>query len=95
MTSLGSRLLQSAREAREFAKGEASKGFAVHKVVDVKALRKQQGLTQPAFSKRYGLPLGTIRDWEQGRSQPDVAARVLLQVIEKEPEVVARALEAP
>ena len=44
------------------------------------------------FSVRYRIPLGTLRDWEQGRTEPDQAAQAYLQVIAKEPETVSRAL---
>jgi len=40
----------------------------------------------------FGLPLGTLRDWEQGRKQPDAPARALLRIIEREPEAARRAL---
>ena len=89
----GSRMVQSATEALAYAKGEASQGYAVHKPVDVRALRKRLGLNQPDFAARYGLSVGTLRDWEQGRSQPDRPAQTLLRVIEREPEAVRRALE--
>lgn len=59
----------------------------------MKALRKKLGLNQPEFASRYGLAVGTIRDWEQARSQPDRPAQVLLRVIEQEPEMVQRVLE--
>ena len=59
---------------------------------DVKALREELGLTQEAFAARFGLAVGTIRDWEQGAHRPDRAAQVLLRVIAKEPEAVERAL---
>jgi putative transcriptional regulator len=59
----------------------------------VSALRKKLNLTQVEFAARFHLPLGTVRDWEQGAHRPDQAARVLLTVIEKDPDGVARALE--
>ena len=59
----------------------------------VRALRKKLNLTQEEFAARFHLPLGTVRDWEQGACRPDQAARVLLTVIEKDPDGVARALE--
>jgi putative transcriptional regulator len=59
----------------------------------VRALRKKLNLTQEEFAVRFHLPLGTVRDWEQGAHRPDQAARVLLTVIEKDPDGVARALE--
>jgi putative transcriptional regulator len=60
--------------------------------VDVGAIRREQGLTQEEFAARFGLPVATIRDWEQNRRQPDDAARVLLQIIKREPKAAARAL---
>ena len=59
----------------------------------VRALRKKLNLTQEEFAARFHLPVGTDRDWEQGAHRPDQAARVLLTVIEKDPDGVARALE--
>ena len=62
--------------------------------VDVAAVRKRLGVSQGVFARMFGLSVGTIRDWEQGRSQPDGPARVLLQVIDREPQAVERALAA-
>jgi putative transcriptional regulator len=59
----------------------------------VRALRNKLNLTQEEFAARFHLPLGTVRDWEQGAHRPDQAARVLLTVIERDPDGVARALE--
>lgn len=61
--------------------------------VDVKAIRARLKLTQAGFAVRFGLPIGNVRDWEQGRSRPDQSSRILLRVIEREPEAVVRALE--
>ena len=63
------------------------------RVPTVRALRKMLNLTQEEFAARFHLPLGTIRDWEQGAHRPDKAAQVLLTVIAKDPDAVARALE--
>ncbi len=60
--------------------------------LDVKAIRQRLGLTQMAFARRYGLSLGSVRNWEQGCRQPEGPARILLRVIEREPEAVQRAL---
>ena len=49
-------------------------------------------LTQEEFSDRFEVPLGTLRDWEQGVSMPDRAARTLLRVIDKDPAAVVNAL---
>jgi putative transcriptional regulator len=63
------------------------------RVPTVRALRKKLNLTQEEFAARFHLPLGTVRDWEQGAHRPDKAAQVLLTVIAKDPDAVARALE--
>jgi putative transcriptional regulator len=59
---------------------------------NVRALRSHLGMTQEQFAKAYHLPIGTVRDWEQGRSRPDAPAQALLKVIEREPEAARRAL---
>lgn len=64
------------------------------KAVDAAAVRKRLGVSQGVFARMFCLSVGTIRDWEQGRSQPDGPARVLLQVIDREPKAVERALAA-
>jgi putative transcriptional regulator len=55
-------------------------------------IRARLKLTQEEFAARFEIPLGTLRDWEQGVSNPDSAARTLLRVIDKDPEAVAAAL---
>jgi len=65
------------------------------RVPTVRALRKRLNLTQQEFATRFHLPLGTIRDWEQGAHRPDKAAQVLLTIIARDPDAVARALESP
>ncbi len=61
----------------------------------VKIIRRALGLTQEEFSARYRIPLGTLRDWEQGRSEPDQPARAYLRVIATEPDMTASALDKP
>jgi putative transcriptional regulator len=95
MTTLGKRLIQSVKEARKIVRGEAApKSFKMHipAKIDVRAVRTRLNLTQEEFSLRFGLTLARVRDWEQGRSSPDSAARAYLTVIEREPKAVARAL---
>ena len=61
----------------------------------VRVIRRALGLSQEGFAARYHISLGTLRDWEQGRVEPDQAARAYLKVIAREPEKVREALEAP
>ncbi|WP_155956700.1 helix-turn-helix domain-containing protein [Rhizobium sp. CF080] len=58
----------------------------------VKVIRRALGLTQEEFSGRYQIPLGTLRDWEQGRSEPDQPAKAYLKVIAVDPEGTAKAV---
>ncbi len=60
----------------------------------VRTLRRALGLTQEEFAARFHIPLGTLRDWEQGRTEPDQPARAYLKVIARDPEGVRQALEA-
>ena len=59
-----------------------------------KRIRRRLRLTQAQFAKRYGIPLGTVRDWDQGRNEPDAAALALLKAIAAYPNEVARAQAA-
>jgi putative transcriptional regulator len=63
MSKLGTRLIKSARQARAYAKGEATNGFVAHVPddVDVKALRKQLGFSQAQFSRRFGFAIDGCR----------------------------------
>ncbi len=63
------------------------------RVPNPKEIRKKLHLTQEQFAMRFHVPLGTLRDWEQGTKQPDTAARSYLRVIEKAPQTVMQALE--
>jgi putative transcriptional regulator len=63
------------------------------RVPQVKVMGRALGLTQEEFSTRFRIPLGTLRDWEQGKSEPDQAARAYLTVIARDPEAVQKALE--
>ncbi|MBW8728738.1 MAG: hypothetical protein JF625_26775 [Inquilinus limosus] len=60
----------------------------------VRLVRQKTGLSQPAFSRRYRIPLPTLRHWEAGRRKPDRASWAYLQVIEAMPAAVAEVLDA-
>ena len=59
-----------------------------------RTLRRSLRLTQEEFAARYHIPLGTLRNWGQGRSEPNQPARAYLTVIARDPEGVGRAREA-
>ncbi|HEU0157617.1 MAG TPA: helix-turn-helix domain-containing protein [Stellaceae bacterium] len=65
----------------------------MRKVPRIKTLRRALGLTLDEFAARYHIPLDTLRDWEQGRAEPDQPARAYLTVIAHDPEGVRRVLE--
>ena len=60
----------------------------------IKLIRRSLGLTQEEFSARYQIPVGTLRDWEQGRTEPDQPARSYLKIIARDPEGVRKTLGA-
>jgi putative transcriptional regulator len=78
-------------DARPMTPEELAKA---RRVPRVKTLRRALGLTQEEFAARYLIPLGTLRDWEQGRTEPDQPARAYLKAIAGNPEGVLRALAA-
>jgi putative transcriptional regulator len=57
-----------------------------------KVIRRALGLSQDDFAAQFHIPIGTLRDWEQGRKEPDTAAKAYLRVIAREPDVVRKAL---
>jgi putative transcriptional regulator len=62
------------------------------RAVHVKIIRRALKLSQKEFAANFHIPIGTLRDWEQGRKVPDAAARAYLRVIAREPEAVRRAV---
>ena len=93
MSTAFKKIMPGLEDALACAKGDATRGKA-HKieVVDVRAVRKKTGLSQPKFASMFMIPVGTLRGWEQGRRQPEGPAIALLQIIDKDPEMAIRAL---
>jgi putative transcriptional regulator len=75
-------------------KERAEQRVEVRRIPRVKTVRRALGLTQEEFAARYDIPVGTLRDWEQGRTQPDRPARAYIKVIASNPEWVSQALAA-
>jgi len=89
------RIIDGLNDALTIEQGKADPGsYQVHAPmeVDVKAIRTRMGLTQAAFAARFGFARATVTDWEQKRRRPEASARILLTVIDREPEAVERAL---
>lgn len=84
---LGAELLESVRQMKA---GRASK---LHKVAipPVVSARMKSGLPQSAFAKLLGVSIRTLQDWEQGRREPSGAAKTLITIAERRPEVLIEA----
>ena len=90
-------IAQGLREGIAIARDEADPAtYRIHlpETVDVKAIRGRLGLTQAAFAARFGFTVAAVRDWEQGRRRPERSARLLLKLVDREPDAVARVLAA-
>ena len=95
--SVGSEIIQGLQNAVAYAKGRNRK-IRVHLVqvpgpVDVRKVRRRLGMSQGEFAAQFGINPATLRNWEQGRRQPEGPARVLLNIIDREPDAVQRALQ--
>jgi putative transcriptional regulator len=89
------KIMAGLEDALAYADGDASRCNSHQvKVADVAIthLREKIGLSQDRFAALFGLSARTVRNWEQGVRHPEGPARILLQVIDREPEAVMRAL---
>jgi putative transcriptional regulator len=93
MNKFSKELIESLTQACEHAEGEPG-GVRVHtvEVPDVRAVRKQLRMSQQEFARVYRIPLATLKNWEQGRRQPDAPAAAYLQVIARRPRAARDAL---
>lgn len=93
MSKAGKKILEGLDEALRFARGDKTDARAtIVEIPDVPEIRRKLGLSQEEFAKNFGVSVGTLRNWEQGSRLPEGPARVLLTVIDREPEAVKRAL---
>lgn len=81
----------SDRDAKPFSKAQLAR---MKHTPRAKLIRRALGFTQEEFAARFRIPLDTLRDWEEGASEPDQPARAYLIVIARNPEAVAAALDA-
>ena len=88
------RFIAGLRDAVDYVQGggRGDERLIVPEEVDVQAIRRGLGLSQHEFALRYGFPVGTVRNWEQGRRRPEGAARLLLEIIRQRPQVVEEVL---
>lgn len=93
MSTFGKELIESLNEALAHAEGtsEAARVQTIE-IPDVREIRRNLGMSQQEFSSAYRIPLATLKNWEQGRRQPDAPAAAYLQVIARRPREIREAL---
>src|SRR4051794_13920460 len=88
-------LVQSLKEAKAIAKGEApaSRRFELTPP-DAKAVREQIGLSQSEFARLMQVSVKTLQNWEQHRRNPTGPAAALLKIVSSAPDVAMKTLHA-
>lgn len=94
--NIGNEIIQSMEDAVEYMRGKKTRAVT-HKVkipdnINVKSIRKSLKLTRLAFADRYGFSSRTLQHWEQGDRRPQGAARILLVLLQREPEIIEKIL---
>jgi len=92
---VGDSIIAGLKEAIAWSRGEDVKvrvTMVPVPTIDVRSVRTKLGLSQWEFANKFGFRPATLRNWEQGRTRPDGAARILLTVIAGNPKAVEDAL---
>lgn len=93
MTTALNKIMAGLEDALAHAEGnDATAELRTLAAIDVKKIREKTGLSQPKFASLFMIPVGTLRNWEQGRRHPEGPAVALLHIIDKEPQTAVRAL---
>ena len=94
MGKFGEELIESLEQAVEHARGGEAAGMRLTTVElpDVKAIRRSLRMSQGEFAAAYRIPLATLKNWEQGRRQPDAPAAAYLKAIQRRPNEVREAV---
>lgn len=94
MARFAKELIESMQQAAEHARGRKVRGVRVAKVEipDVKAIRRSLKMSQDRFATSFRIPLPTLKNWEQGRRQPDAPAAAYLLAIKRRPKEVMEAV---
>lgn len=92
MSKSDKELIKSLSEAVAHAQRKGHARVHVVKVPDVRAIRTHLRMSQQEFAQAYRIPLATLKNWEQGRRQPDAPAAAYLHAIARRPRVIREAL---
>ena len=96
MNKFGKELIESLTEACQHAEGKPSKvRVNVVEIPDVRAIRRELRMSQQEFARVYRIPLATLKNWEQGRRQPDAPTAAYLELIAKSPREAGDGEPAP
>jgi putative transcriptional regulator len=86
-------LLASVEQADNIIQGKAKPARVTKfEEPEVRAIRAKTGLSQSRFANVVGVSKRTLENWEQGRRHPTGPARVLLKIVDADPEYVLKAL---
>lgn len=94
--NIGNEIIQGMEDAVKHMRGKKTRAV-VHRVaipdnIDVKKIRKKLHLSRQEFANRFGFSARTLQHWEQGDRRPQGAARVLLLLLQREPEMIENIL---
>lgn len=94
MGKFGQELIESLEQAAAHATGRKVPGMRVTtvEIPDVRAIRRSLRMSQHRFAATYRIPLATLKNWEQGRRQPDAPAAAYLLAIQRRPKEVMEAV---
>jgi len=94
MSKFSDDLITSLHQAVAHARGRKSRGLriTVVDVPDVRAIRRSLRMSQHRFAAAFRIPLPTLKNWEQGRRQPDAPAAAYLLAIKRRPKEVMEAV---
>ena len=94
-TQMGHEVEAALEEVLAHMRGEIDLPYRIVEnptAMHIRALRKRMKLSRQKFADRFGLDARAVQDWERGRVAPDRAARILLTIIDRDPDSVLRAL---
>jgi putative transcriptional regulator len=94
--NIGSEIIEGLENSIKYMRGHKT-GVRVHKVeipddIDVKTIRKKLSLSRQEFADCYGFSIRTLQHWEQGNRHPHGPARVLLLLLQREPQTIQNIL---